>query len=74
MFGLERRRASEREIECGKRVYKETENKSLHLSAVHHTALSSVSMSEAQREYGAGLQRGGWRVFTLFFSNKKEKA
>lgn len=75
MFGLN---GGERERESVAKRWQNTlkrdgeqESAPTYLSAVDHTALSSVSMSEAQREYGAGLQGGGWRVFTLFFSNKK---
>lgn len=62
----ERERESEAKKE-GKQFKKRDENRvATYLSAVDHTALSSVSMSEAQRERGAGLQRGRWSVFTLF--------
>lgn len=62
--GRERERV--RQKKEGKQLKKRQNGVCTYLSAVDHTALSSVSMSEAQREHGAGLQRGGWSVFTLF--------
>lgn len=62
--GRERERV--RQKKEGKQLKKRQNGVCTYLSAVDYTALSSVSMSDAQREHGAGLQRGGWSVFTLF--------